>query len=376
MNMSASKAKHLENKAPLLHATPAQQHPRSAAPSHSKPAVGQPANSRTAGPQSPAVSPFFEMDEELESSPCGRSVIQTGIRLVGQTIDGKYRIEEFIGAGAFAAVYRATELESRRQVAFKVLHATNQTDPAIFRHFQLEARAASQIYSHCVASVLDSGLLEDGRPFMAMEFVSGKTLRRHILERGRLTAQEACAVIAAAARGLAAAHMKRILHRDVKPANIMITDDRRSVKLLDFGLARLTDEQPDPLSRAGHTVGTPAYMSPEQCCGKRLDARSDIYALGCVLYECLTGQRPFDAISYMEYMRQHVEETPPPLPPELAIPPAVQHVLLRAMAKNPEERPLTALRFAEELEAAACGQKPRRSVRASLKSVLSRLFRR
>ena len=234
---------------------------------------------------------------------------------IGITLEGKYRIESRIGAGGMATVYRATRLMIGDVVAVKILHADTLREPGAPERFRREAQAAARLKHNNVVTVHDFGVAGDGTIYLVMEFVEGESLRRLIERGGPLPPAEAAEILDQVCAALDSAHAQGVVHRDLKPDNIIVS--RRPaglhVAVLDFGIARLQDMAGvGPLTQQGNLVGTPHYMSPEQCLGEEIDGRTDIYSLGVVLYEMLAGVVPFDATTLMAVAVQHVNDAPPP----------------------------------------------------------------
>jgi serine/threonine protein kinase len=254
--------------------------------------------------------------------------------LVGAIIDGRYRVKARLGQGGVGAVYEGEHVETRRPVAVKVLHAIFSGTDEFHRRFEREARAASKLTHPSCVSVIDFGRVERiepltvgekllGIPYLVMEFVRGKSLADRLDRAGdkserRLPATEAVVIARGVLSALKHAHGLGIVHRDIKPANIMLVEDGGTglvVKLLDFGLAKMvgeTETSNEPLTQAGMVFGTPAYLSPEQASGKPADTRSDVYALGIVLYEMVAGRRPFVRQDPIDVVRDHLQTLPPP----------------------------------------------------------------
>jgi Tol biopolymer transport system component/tRNA A-37 threonylcarbamoyl transferase component Bud32 len=289
---------------------------------------------------------------------------------------GPYEIVAALGAGGMGEVYRARDGRLGREVALKILPAALSTDAERLRRFELEARAAGALNHPNVLAIYDIGT-QDGPPFLVTELLEGETLRER-LQSGALSLRKACEIAIQTARGVAAAHDKGIIHRDLKPANIFLTLDGR-VKILDFGLAKLTQQDASATgvtqsatrtaldsgqTEAGMVLGTAGYMSPEQVRGKPADARSDIFALGTVLYEMLSGQRAFEKESSADTMAAILKEEPPELSGEgKKIPQAVDRIVRHCLEKNPAERFQSARDLAFALEAVsesstAVGERP------------------
>ena len=259
---------------------------------------------------------------------------------------GQYRIGPRIGRGGMGVVYRATDTKLRRTVAVKVLPSELVADAERRRRFLREARLAAATPHPNIAAVYEVGEI-DGRVFLVMELVSGRTLRARI-DEGHLEPGEAVRVATGIALGLARAHEAGIVHRDLKPENVMLGDNEDgSVKILDFGIAKLNDA---PLSGDGATVsavttqegkllGTPAYMSPEQAKGHKVSEKSDVFSLGVVLYEMVTGARPFNGETAMEVLIAIDRDTPIPPSKLTAVPNALERAIARCLEKDPAKRP-------------------------------------
>jgi serine/threonine-protein kinase len=281
----------------------------------------------------------------------------------------RFRIIRLLGSGGMGSVFLAEQLTvGSRLVALKVLNRNLLDAPDFLRRFQAEAASTGRIHHTNVVTIYESGQAEDGAPYIAMEFLEGESLRQVLQRRGALPIAEVAEILRQVARGLNAAHKLAVIHRDIKPDNIFLTkgDDGEMVaKVVDFGIAKLRESSDHP----GHTstglvLGTPAYMSVEQASGMRsdqLDARSDIYSLGVVVYEMLSGRVPFDSDTPLGYLRKHLLEQPPPLrvvAAALGIPPAVESVVLKALAKNRDERYAAAPDFARAFSLAAQPSSP------------------
>jgi len=266
----------------------------------------------------------------------------------GQICAGRYRVVRKLGDGAMGAVYEAENVLIRRHVAIKVLHPhVAERDDAV-RRFEREAQAAGRIGSPHIVEVLDMGELPGGARFLVMELLEGITLSQRIRDAGRLTPEEAASVVLQLLAGLGAAHAADIVHRDLKPANVFLAQNRTGgdfVKILDFGVSKFASHGDDMAATGGGLVlGTPFYMSPEQAKGARhIDCRSDLYAVGVILYECVTGKVPFEAETLNELIFRIVLEAPPPV--ETLVPdldPAFVAILHKAMAREIGERYQTA----------------------------------
>ncbi|HEQ97891.1 MAG TPA: serine/threonine protein kinase [candidate division Zixibacteria bacterium] len=252
---------------------------------------------------------------------------------IGQ--NGRYRLESELGKGAMGLVYGAWDTLLDRKVAIKQLSIVLSDDEQYASRFRREAKALARLTHPSIVQVHD--LIEDeGRLWMVLEFVDGGDLASYLKQTGRLTVSEAAEIIIPVAEGLAHAHSQEIIHRDLKPANILLTS-KRIPKISDFGIAKLS--QSSMLTQVGSVLGSPRYMSPEQCSGNPADARTDVYSLGITLYELLTGKVPFEGDTSSVMARQIVEQ-PPPLSECLDhIPVDVENLILQMLAKKPDDRP-------------------------------------
>lgn len=260
---------------------------------------------------------------------------------------GPYDIVRLIGAGGMGSVYEALHSQIQRRAAIKILHRDFQKDPEFLQRFFNEARAVNIINHPSVVSVYDFGSALDGSPYIVMEYLEGESLRQRLARSGRLAPETALRIGRQVASGLAAAHSKHVVHRDLKPVNIMLVPDSDSAegeraKILDFGIAKLSIEPgAKSLTRVGASVGTPAYMSPEQCKSAHDVAdRSDVYSLGLILFEMLSGEHPFaEARSDSAMMASHIGKPPPPLDSKApGLSPELCALVDRMLAKQPDVR--------------------------------------
>jgi serine/threonine-protein kinase len=265
-----------------------------------------------------------------------------------QVVAGPYRVAQFIGAGGFGCVYQAVDQRLEKLVALKVLSSERSRTPSAIKRFRAEALAASHLSHPNIVAVTDFDVLPDGRPFLVMEHVMGETLAQVLARRSVLPPLPAARVAQGICGALSAAHVQGVVHRDLKPANVMIGPDEENlvVKVLDFGVAKLAlTPESESLTGAGQLLGTPAYMAPEQVRPSigPLDGRADLYALGIVLYEMLTGATPFAGRPPTDVLLAQVMEEPqPPSAHRPDVPRALEAIVLRATRKRPEERTPTA----------------------------------
>lgn len=278
--------------------------------------------------------------------------------LVGHTLDGKYRLEERLGIGGMGTVYRARHLLIDRPVAVKVLNQRFVEDEAARIRFRREARAAGRLQHTNAVTVTDFGESADGYVYLVMELLEGRTLREVLAKEAPLDLARSVSLMLQISAAVAAAHEAGIIHRDLKPANIFIVQRAEIpavVKVLDFGIAKLAIELLDEdeamaLTQVGAMIGTPRYMSPEQCDGIDLTPAADVYSLGCILYEMCTGTVPFSGSTPLAIAMKHTSEMPRNLSEFVPnIPPALEQVVLHALEKRPQDRPANAADFRQEL---------------------------
>ncbi|HEV7377654.1 MAG TPA: protein kinase [Pyrinomonadaceae bacterium] len=282
--------------------------------------------------------------------------------LIGRTLDEKYRLDERLGTGGMGTVYRATHLLIDRPVAIKLLNPRYVEDEAAQVRFRREARAAGRIQHTNAVTVTDFGRTSDGFVYIVMELLEGRTLRDVLAHDAPLDTARSVSMMLQISAAVGAAHEAGVIHRDMKPANIFIVQRKDAppyIKVLDFGIAKLAadaldDDDTNTLTQVGAMIGTPRYMSPEQCDGAKLTPASDVYSLGIILYEMLTGTTPFNGTSPIAIAIKH-SQTPPRSPREFVatIPLALEEVVLHALEKRPEDRPADANAFRSELYAVA-----------------------
>lgn len=307
-----------------------------------------------------ALSGYAEPSNKEALSPLSEiahsTVVTVANSFIGRIIEGRYRLDALVGIGGMAAVYRAARLHIGDEVAVKILHpAQIIADPHTFERFRREAQTAARLKHPNAVTIYDFGISGEGLQYLVMEFIEGQSLRQIIRERGLLTTPEAVEIITQVCAALDEAHRQGIVHRDIKPDNIMVQAIAGGlrVKVLDFGIAKLRDQTASSLTQTGSVMGTPYYMSPEQCLGEGLDNRSDIYSLGVVLYEMLAGVVPFNAPVSTAVVVQHVNQPPPSLREKNGRITAMEEaVVLHALEKQREARPQTAGSFALNLKTA------------------------
>jgi serine/threonine-protein kinase len=274
-------------------------------------------------------------------------------------IGGRYEIGDLLGYGGMAEVHKGKDVRLGRDVAVKVLRADLARDPSFQNRFRREAQAAAGLNHPSIVAVYDTGE-DDGpdghTPYIVMEYVEGHTLRDVLKAQGHLPSQQAMEITAEVCSALDFSHRSGIVHRDIKPGNVMITDSG-AIKVMDFGIARALADNAATVTATAAVIGTAQYLSPEQARGESVDARSDVYSTGCLLYELLTGHPPFTGDSPVAIAYQHVRENPQvPSSVNHAVPPALDSIVMKALAKNPLNRYQTAAEMRADLQRALSGQ--------------------
>lgn len=266
--------------------------------------------------------------------------------LVDTDFGSKYRITSVLGWGATSTVYRAVHKELNKPAAIKLMHSHKVADMKLVRRFKHEARAVSLLSHPNLVAVHDFGFTDTGEPYLIMDYVGGTSLEDILgdiwQKAGRMSVNRSLQICLQICDGLAHAHGKGVIHRDLKPSNVIVIDDPvggEQVKIVDFGFAKaVVIEESQRLTKSGEVFGSPGYMSPEQCMGKPIDGRTDVYSLGCILYECLTGQHAFSGENPFDIIRKHVFEDPPVFPDDSSVPVKLQEEVSRMLDKDPAGR--------------------------------------
>ncbi len=288
--------------------------------------------------------------------------------LIGTVLDGRYQIESVLGEGGMGIVYRAVHTTLGKQLAIKVLRPEVSKKEEILARFKQEARSASAVGNQHIIDISDFGVLPDGSTYFVMEFLGGQSLTQ-ALHDGKFETARTIHIAKQLCNALGAAHEIGVVHRDLKPDNVQLVPRDGTadfVKVLDFGIAKVGGAS-SKLTQAGQVFGTPHYMSPEQCAGSAVDDRTDIYALGVMMYEMATGQVPFDADNLMGILTKHMYENPIPprdFDPPTEVPPALEAVIMKALAKKAEGRYQNMSEMSADLQAAETGATPRAVVEA------------
>ncbi|MCK6551097.1 serine/threonine protein kinase, partial [Myxococcota bacterium] len=275
--------------------------------------------------------------------------------MIGLTVLGRYEVERRIGSGGMGSVYVGKQKAVGRNVALKILRSDLTTNEHVRERFRREAEIIGKLRHPNTIQLIDYGETDDGMAVMVMELLVGRPLNDRLRESGPMPLVDALTVGIEVASSLAEAHLLGLVHRDLKPANIFLVEvaGQTHAKVLDFGIARILDEEATRLTSTGQVFGTPRYMSPEQALSTgEVDARSDIYSLGLIIYECIVGQPPFVAQTSIQYLSAHSTQTPPKLRDHYAdAPEALEQLVDACLAKDPEDRPQTADAVVEALTA-------------------------
>ncbi len=269
--------------------------------------------------------------------------------MVRDVVAGRYELEEMVGSGGMSSVFRARDQVLERNVALKVLHRQLADDDEYVERFRREAQMVAGLVHHNIVTVIDRGA-DDGRPFIVFEYVGGENLKQLVEREGPLPVERALELAIQIAHGLAFAHENGYIHRDVKPQNVLLNGNGEA-KVTDFGIARSLDLQRG-VTQTGAVLGTSEYIAPEQAQGQHVDERTDVYSLGILVYELLTGELPFSGENFVAVAMQHINEIAPRVSERRPdVPPRLDAVVARALAKRPEDRFATMAGFGRELEA-------------------------
>ena len=286
------------------------------------------------------------MGEAQSNAPAGRPSTPGPDPLIGRVVNDRFRIVSLIARGGMGKVYRAEQAPLGRQVALKVLNPSysGDSDPEFHKRFFLEASTCSKLSHPNTVTIFDYGRTDDDIYYISMELLEGRTLHRALRDDGPFAPGRAMHIARQVCRSLREAHALGVIHRDLKPANVFLVkhgDESDFVKVLDFGLVKDLEGTGEDLTQTGLFMGSPKYMAPEQIRGEKVDGRADVYALGVILYEMLTGKVPFDRPNSVNILMAHVHEPPPPMRttnPNVLVPDAVEALVLKALEKAPEAR--------------------------------------
>ncbi|HEY9786530.1 MAG TPA: serine/threonine-protein kinase [Candidatus Obscuribacterales bacterium] len=279
--------------------------------------------------------------------------------LIGKVIDDKYEVVSLLGLGGMGAVYMARHKDINRVVALKVLLKHLVAEKRAKERFRQEAKAAGSLHHANLIAVHDFGFINDEQPFLVMDYLDGESLEDILESSGALSAVRFLNIFVQVCKGLSHAHGLGLIHRDLKPSNVMIVKGEENediVKVVDFGIAKVLpqgDEKGQKLTKTGHVFGSPLYMSPEQCLGKPLDARSDIYSLGCLMYECLAGKPPLSGETTMSTLLKHINDLPDPLGKKEGadeVPAEIEKFIFKCLDKDPNKRFASTQEMASELK--------------------------
>ncbi len=278
--------------------------------------------------------------------------------LLGQVLDGRYRIDSVLGVGGMGMVFQGVQTSMSRPVALKTLHPELAMAPQFFERFRREAEIASRLHHPNIITMYDFGKTPEGLCYFVMEYLPGESLRQRVRRDGPMSLRQAAGVIEQAALGVGHAHKQQVIHRDLKPHNIMITnvDGHEYVKVLDFGLVKaMEQEEEEQLTSTGQVLGTPQYMPPEQAGGERVDQRSDLYSLTGVFYYCLTGTSPYGANTVRKALQAGINQSLPRIASHRTtakVPDSIEQFCAKGLRAEPDERFQTSEEFVEALQAA------------------------
>jgi serine/threonine protein kinase len=312
-----------------------------------------------------SLSSLDEIDSEDEENDDLDDLSEFTRQFVGSVIQNRYEVEEPIGRGGMSSVYRARDMTTGQRVAFKVMHAHLLDNPSNVRRFRREAQAANKVRHPHAVQIFDVGVTPNGSPYIIMDYLDGPSLADVIAEHGKLPVERCLKIFIQACEGMSHVHEFGVLHRDLKPSNIVLVkegDEEDYVKVVDFGIARvLAEEARSTLSKTptGHALGSPPYMSPEQCRGLSVDKRADIYSMGCLMYESLTGRVPLEGETIVETMYKQVHELPKSLDgvdADVRLVERLEKILFRALSKDPNNRQQSMDELKRELESISTGK--------------------
>ncbi len=312
-----------------------------------------------------SLSALDEIDDEDDENDDLDDLSEFTRQFVGSVIQNKYEVEEPIGRGGMSSVYRARALASGGKVAFKVMHAHLLDNPANVRRFRREAQAANKVRHPHAVKIFDVGVTPNGSPYIIMDYLDGPSLSDVIAKEGKLPVERCLKIFIQACEGMSHVHELGVLHRDLKPSNIVLVkegDEEDYVKVVDFGIAKvLAEEARSTLSKTptGHALGSPPYMSPEQCRGVVVDKRADVYSMGCLMYEALTGRVPLEGETIVETMYKQVHELPKSLDgveADVRLVGRLEKILFKALSKEPNNRQQSMDELKHELEAITANQ--------------------
>ena len=297
----------------------------------------------------------------LEAEHKSKSVSKDALLIEGQVVAERYKILARIGKGGMGSVYKAQDLYLKRAVALKLLHSEIAQKPVLVQRFQKEVEATAKLAHEGIVKVQDMGLSEDGSPFMVMDLIDGKGLDEILKENGHLPVEQSLNIAHQIADAIGHAHERGVIHRDLKPSNVIVSKNasgKTTIKIVDFGIAKLleSENENDKLTKTGDIFGSPQYMSPEQCRSEGLDQRADIYSIGCVLFEMVTGKTAFSAENAVKTILKHLNETRPELDKKLAVPPSVVAIIDKCLEKKKEDRYSNCTSLQSDIDKAASGK--------------------
>jgi len=319
-------------------------------------------------PTEPINDAQFNSDSSIESEATLFTVreesngeVEAGFPTIGSKI-GKYELKEQLGLGGMSVVYKAHDLALDRFVALKLLLPRSGDRPIDSMRFQQEAKAASRLEHPNIVKVHDFNVTEDGAPYLVMSYLDGLSLSDLIKKEGGLEPGRWLSIMIQACDALTCAHENKVVHRDIKPSNFVLCHEKGNevLKLVDFGIAKIESNDDQSLTKTGEVFGSPLYMSPEQCSGSKVDSRSDVYSLGCVMYEALTGKPPLSGDNALATIVKHLQETPKPLSDVCRKVPhidSIDRIVMKCLEKKPEDRYPDTSSLRKELERVFLGLK-------------------